>query len=341
MPPNGSIGQVDDRADDRVARSGIRPPARAPPRGTSSSAASSGAFIAASCAREASSGWASSRSLRRMARGSRTSSGSRRPDAEADLRGRHGDGGLQRIGLGGGGEHSFLKPGERSQPRSSEDGVPAAEPVIERADRCPALGGDRRHRSGPGAVPEDEGAGGVEDAVGVVLSRRAIVLVRSLLWNGYPTSRNRTQINASPDAVWTALASVLRSQIDDRAQAGAPGLGLDARRSARGPSRSVAGGRRRSRFRSDSGGRGQPARTAGTAPVLALCPDLRLEPADGGCTLTGQTWPSSRAWPTPATERSSSERAATASRFADCLAAWPVGPGPCEPSGSARPKRGA
>ncbi len=101
---------------------------------------------------------------------------------------------------------------------------------------------------------------------------------------------NRTQIDASPDAVWTALASVLRSQIDVVPRPVRRAWGLtpaEARGDRRGP---LQAGDAVPGFEVTEADAGNRLELQGRHRFSRYALIFELEPADGGCTLAAQTW---------------------------------------------------
>src|SRR3954454_8031994 len=103
---------------------------------------------------------------------------------------------------------------ERSLPRGRDQPVAAPEAVVERADRRAALARDRRHADGAGPVAQRERADGVEDRVGVVLTRRGHDLVRSLYIERLPyIDEFAIRVEGPPARTWVALTRVLRGEL--------------------------------------------------------------------------------------------------------------------------------
>ena len=83
-----------------------------------------------------------------------------------------------------------------------------------------ALAGDRRDADGPRAVAQREFAGGVKDAVGVVFAWRRHHLVRSFYMERPPyIDELAADVAASREQTWSALRSVLRSDLSGGAAA--------------------------------------------------------------------------------------------------------------------------
>ena len=101
---------------------------------------------------------------------------------------------------------------------------------------------------------------------------------------------HRTLIDATPDAVWTALGSTLRSQIDVVPKPVRRVWGLtpaDARGDRRGP---LHAGDAVPGFEVTEADAGKRLELRGRHRFSRYALIFELEPADGGCTLTAQTW---------------------------------------------------